>query len=198
MAKVKAKVIVKPGFHLKPKYDLAGLRRRAKGGTSKSVVAELPLTSMIDMFTILVIFLLMNFSATGEIFFIQKNLKLPEASHASPLESAPLITITAQAVTLETQKVGENSISLEETDQNLPQLAAALQQLRALEESIHPNEPFKGAVNIQADESTPLVHIKRVMQTCILEGFTGINFAVRGGENIRDGALKPPVDAEVK
>src|ERR1700733_16253981 len=101
---MKPKTIVKPGYHLKPKYDLRGLREHVKGeGSHKDTTFELPLTSMIDMFTILVIFLLMNFSATGEIFFIQKNVKLPEASHAKPLESAPLISVTAQGVTLEAQ-----------------------------------------------------------------------------------------------
>ena len=152
------------------------------GGGKKGVIVELPLTSMIDMFTILVIFLLMNFSSTGEIFFIQKNIVLPEAMHAHPLESQPLISITTQGVTLETQNVGENPRSMTESDQNLPKLAAALKQIRIMEETIHPNQPFKGSVNIQADEKIPLVYIKRVMQTCITEGWNGINFAVRGGD----------------
>jgi len=177
------KVIIKPGYHIKPKYDLHALREHVKGDHSKGHIAgELPLTSMIDMFTILVIFLLMNFSATGEIFFIQKNLKLPEAVRSKPLESAPLITVTEQGITLETQKVGDNPINLTESDQNLPKLAGALKQLRIMAETIRPNEPFKGHVNIQADEKTPLVYIKRVMQTCITEGWSGIHFAVRDPE----------------
>lgn len=184
--KAKARTIVKPGYHLKPKYDLHGFREHTQSEHKASVVVELPLTSMIDMFTILVIFLLMNFSATGEIFFIQKNLKLPEASHAHPLESAPLITVTATGVTLEAQKVGDNPLTVQENDQNLPKLSAALKQIRIIEETIHPNEPFKGNVNIQADEKTPLIYIKRVMQTCILEGWNGINFAVRGAESMRN------------
>ena len=153
------------------------------GSGKKSVIIELPLTSMIDMFTILVIFLLMNFSSTGEIFFIQKNLVLPTANHAHAIESAPLISVTASGVTLETQKVGDNPISISESDQNLPKLAAALKQIRIMEETIHPGAPFKGSVNIQADEKIPLVYIKRVMQTCITEGWNGINFAVRTGDN---------------
>lgn len=180
-------VIVKPGYHIKPKYDLPATREHCKGGHGKSLpVVELPLTSMIDMFTVLVIFLLMNFSATGEIFFMQKNLKLPEATHAHPLESAPLITVTNQGVVLEAQKVGDNPLMVQENDQNLPKLAAALKQMRIMEETMHPNQPFKGNINIQADERTPLIYIKRVMQTCIVEGWNGINFAVRGAESVRE------------
>lgn len=175
----KHKTVGKPGFHLRPKYDLPMLRRRRTGGGKKSMNAELPLVSMIDMFSILVIYLLMNFSATGEVFFIQKNVKLPQAQHSAPLESAPLISITGNSVILEAEKVGENPMVVTEEDQNLPLLAAALRDLRKLQEQIRPNEKFKGEVNIQADEGTSLVYIKRVMKTCILEGWSGINFAVR-------------------
>jgi len=180
------KTIVTPGYHIKPKYDMRAFRNYVAGqGGSKQTTFELPLTSMIDMFTILVIFLLMNFSATGEIFFIQKNLKLPEASHAKPLESAPLISVTAQGVTLEAQKVGDNPIHLEERDQNLPKLTAALNDIKSFEQQLHPGEEFKGNINIQADEKTPLIYIKRVMQTCILSGWNSINFAVRAAESVR-------------
>jgi len=172
-------IIQKPGYHLHPKYDLEKLREVRAKGSKRTTGAELNLTSMIDMFTIIVIFLLMNFSATGEIFFIQKNIKLPAALNTKPIESAPLITVTADSVTLDAEKVGENPVTLTESDANLPRLAAALKQIRNFQETIHPGEPFNGQVNIQADEKTPLVYIKRVMQTCILEGWTGINFVTR-------------------
>jgi biopolymer transport protein ExbD len=177
------RAIIKPGYHLRPKYDLHGLREHRGTEHKASVVAELPLTSMIDMFTILIIFLLMNFSATGEVFYIQKDLKLPQANFGKPLESAPLITITPTNVIFETEKVGDNPVYLEENDQNLPKLANALKQIRIMEETIHPGQPFVGKVNIQADENTPLVYIKRVMQTCINEGWGGINFAVNASES---------------
>jgi biopolymer transport protein ExbD len=169
----------KPGFHLRPKYDLKALRkRRNQGGGNKISAGDLPLVSMIDMFSILVIYLLMNFSATGEVFFIQKDLKLPEAVHARPLESAPLITVNAGGVTLETEQVGDNPVIVQESNQELPKLAAALREIRKLEEATKPGQPFHGKVNIQADEATPLIYIKRVMQTCMGEGWTGIHFAV--------------------
>lgn len=175
--------VIKPGYHLRPKHDLEYLRKKRTSGAKKMGIPELPLVSMIDMFTILVIFLLMNFSATGEIFFIPKEVTLPEAKHTHPLESAPLITVTATEVILETEPVGDNPITLTESDANLPRLTESLKQLRELSIATRPDQPFKGAINIQADESTPLVYIKRVMQTCIAGGWTTINFAVRGPES---------------
>lgn len=172
------KTVGKPGYHLRPTYDLKALRKRRTSGGAKSLAADLPVVSLIDMFSILVIYLLMNFSATGEVFFIQKDLKLPQAVHAHPLESAPLITVGPQDVTLQTEKVGENPVVVQEANEDLPKLAAALRELRKTEETIKPGQPFRGKVNIQADEDTPLIYIKRVMKTCVVEGWTGIHFAV--------------------
>lgn len=174
-------IIVTPGYHLHPKYDMKKTRERLHGaGAHREADAHLPLTAMIDMFSTLVIFLIMNFSATGEVFFISKDVKLPDAQHSRTMESLPLISITRQGVILEAEKIGDNPVYLQEKDANLPLLKAKLQQIRILTQTIHPDEKFKGEVNIQADVNTPIVYVKRVMNTLISEGWTGINFAVRG------------------
>ncbi len=168
-----------PGYHIHPKYDLKKTREKLHGHKDEGE-AQLPLTAMIDMFSTLVIFLIMNFSATGEVFFISKDVKLPDAQHSRPMESLPLISITNAGVVLEAEKIGDNPVYLEEKDANLPLLKAKLQQIRILMQTIRPDEPFKGQVNIQADVNTPIVYVKRVMNTLISEGWNGINFAVRG------------------
>ena len=170
--------LIKPGYHLRPKYDLNGLRRARTSDSAGHVAGELPLTSMIDMFSILVIYLLMNFSATGEIFFVQKNVILPHALNVNPLESAPLVSVLGDVVALDAQQVGENPLALEENDANLPRLTAALNTLKAQVLAEHPGAPFDGKVNIQAGEETSLVYIKRAMQACVAAGWTQINFVV--------------------
>jgi biopolymer transport protein ExbD len=174
-----------PGYHIRPKYDLRKLREKLWNHQKKEGEAALPLTAMVDMFSVLIIFLIMNFSATGEIFFISKDLKLPAANHGNALESLPLISITKDAVVLEAEKTGDNPVYLEEKDENLPRLRLKLQQLRILGQTIHPDQAFKGEVNIQADVNTPIVYVKRVMNTLISEGWTGINFAVQGSNSER-------------
>ena len=47
-----------------------------------------------------------------------------------------------------------------------------------MEEAIYPDRDFAGRVNLQADENTAVVYIKRVMNTLIESGWTNINFAV--------------------
>ncbi len=173
------RVIAPPGYHIKPKYDLHFLRKKRQKG-HKKFNDGLNLTAMIDMFSILVVFLIMNFSSTGEIFFISKDVKLPEAAHARPIENAPLISIVGNSVTLEAEKLGDNPVYLEEKDANLPRLKSKLQQMRIMAQAVNPGQPFKGQVNVQADVKTPVIYIKRVMNTLISEGWTGVNFAVTG------------------
>ncbi len=173
-----SRIIKTPDNHIRPKWDLHGFRERQTHKGGKSQVMDLNLTPFIDLFSVLVLFLIMNYSATGEVFFISKNLKLPASEHSHPLDSKPLITITNEAVLFDAQEVGANTVHIEEQDQqNMPRLRQALQQARIFQQNLRPNQEFKGEVNIQADESISIVYIKRVMNTLITEGWAGINFA---------------------
>lgn len=84
----------------------------------KSIFAELLLTALIDAFSILVIFLLMSFSSTGEILFMSKDMELPKAFTAEVLERTPVV------------KVEEGQIFLEEKQMTVNELTAALLDLR--------------------------------------------------------------------
>lgn len=172
------RVVKVPGFHLSSKYDLSKTRERLTALESKRKQPGLNLAPMIDIFSMLVIFLLLNFSSTGEIFFISKDLSLPQASHARKLEGLPLLSITQNSIIFEAKNVGKNPVYIEDKQAELPQLRLKLQQIKVLHETIFPDKPFKGEVNIQADESIPLIYVKRVMNVLINEGWTGINFAV--------------------
>ena len=169
-----------PGYHIEPKYDLKGLRKKINHSQGRDFDVVLPLTSMIDMFSMLVIFLLLNFSATGEAFFVNKNIKMPDASNARPLESLPLISITKSSVTLDADVLERDGEDISLRDPEMPGLVAALGRLKALQNNLRSGglKP-KTQINIQADQNTPVLYVKRVMTILINEGFTGINFAVR-------------------
>ncbi len=171
--------LIKPGYHIRPAYDLHGLRNRRNLGQKGHIVGELPLTSLIDMFSILVIYLLMNFSATGEIFFLNKNLILPKAFSTHALTTAPLISIEGSTFVLDApdnyhaSPVRDNSTQLES-------LTAALKAMKATAESqpeLIEERPLR--VNLQADENTPIEFVKRAMNAAFMAGWSGINFVVQ-------------------
>lgn len=135
---------------------------------------------MIDMFSTLVIFLLLNFSATGEAYFVSKNVVIPAAVNARPLETAALVSITRTSVVLDSHVVGSNPTNITEQDWDMPQLRTGLRHLKQLQDNLkEAGLTPKPDINIQADENTPVLRIKRVMNILVQEGFTGINFAVR-------------------
>lgn len=185
MSKKSKNVIGKPGYHLEPLYDLHFLRKKRGYHGKKSGVPELPLVSLIDMFTILVIFLLMNFSTEGQSFFIPKGVKLPLASNGKPLQSAPLLSLSGSQVLLETEKLpGADGLNIAaDINGDLNQIVTNLTSLKQkLTQSLKAGEAFKGQINIQADENFNLDMVKKVMRTCVQNGWGSINFAVRTGE----------------
>jgi len=146
----------------------------------KSGNTGIMLTSLIDVMTILVIFLLMNFSANGEVLYMTKDIKLPDAYHGAMLERAPVISVSAEAVTFDGRMLLSTG-DLEKGDVlNVPELEDALRDEKRRYEQIHandPDHPFRGLVNVQADRRIPFKVIKRVMFACNQSGFGNINFA---------------------
>ena len=155
----------------------------------KQGYASLMLTSLVDMFTIIVIFLLMNFSANGEVLYMSKDIKLPDAYHGAQLERAPVISVSGDSVTFD-GKLLLSTADLEKGDVlNVPELEDALRDEKRRYEQIHandPDHPFKGLVNVQADRRIAFKVIKRVMFACNQSGFGNINFAALS----REGAGK--------
>ena len=149
--------------------------RGKKGG-----YAELMLTSLVDMFTIIVIFLLQNFSASGEILYMSKDIKLPYAVHGAELERAPVIAVSADAVTVDGKQVAATDDLVKRDVLNVPELEDALREEKRRYEQIHQNDlehPFRGLVNVQADKKITFKVIKKVMFACNQSGFGNITFA---------------------
>ncbi len=171
-----------PGNHIKPKYDLDGLRARKEAQKAAKSTPPLPLTSMIDMLSMLVIFLIMNFSEQGDVFFNQKDeVKLPRAENAAPLEGLPLISVLEDRVLLEMpDTVIGKKVSIEDNDlETLLRVRRVLRYVKQKHDAENPGKEFRGAVNIQADTGVESKKIKMVMNALITEQWLEINFAVR-------------------
>src|SRR4030081_2582378 len=115
--------------------------------SKKHGYAGLMLTSLVDMFTIIVIFLLMNFSANGEVLYMSKDIKLPNAYHGAQLERAPVISVSPDAVTFDGRQVAATDDLQKGDVLNVPELEDALRDERRRYETIHAQDaepPFRG------------------------------------------------------
>jgi biopolymer transport protein ExbD len=167
-----------------------------KGRARKSSAQELLITPLIDMFIILVVFLIMNFSATGELVQLSRDIRLPRAETVSELERAPIIQISANTVAIEGVKVGESEEILKDPDLRIPGLTDKLQEMRKVDEMMHPGMPFKGEIIINCDKDVDFKLVRKVMFAAADAGYTKFNYAVlkankaEGGEG--GGAAAPP------
>ena len=156
----------------------------------KNTNYDLNVVPMVDMMTMLVIFLLQQFSATGEVLFMQKDIKLPDAQHGQMIEVAPVVAISASQVVVTGQKVAEVAdLERDSGYLNIPQLEERLRDEKKRWDFIHQNDPdrdknWKGEVNVQADVKVPFRLVKRVMFSAAQAGYFNVNFAALDRGNI--------------
>jgi biopolymer transport protein ExbD len=179
MAPDRHRLITRPGARLKVHVPLHFVASGSSG--KKSGYAELNLTSMVDMLTILVVFLLQTFSASGELLTVQKNIVLPEAQNFTDLEQSPIIAVSKDAVTLDGRPVADaGELNAENTaDWKITKLHDELVTLKNNYKLLHPSEEFKGMVIVQADRNVDFKVIKKVMYSCSMAGYQNVNFAIQ-------------------
>jgi biopolymer transport protein ExbD len=172
--------ITLPGKHLSKR--LATSRVFGKGlHHRKGTFVDLLITPLVDMFVIIVIFLLQNFSANGEILFMSRDITLPEAVNGRDIERSPLVRISNRAVMLEGEEIAVAESLGRDDYWNIPVLEERLRDLKKRYEVLHQADPSGGSkrdINIQADKEVPFQTIKRVMYSCNQAGYLNINFAV--------------------
>lgn len=137
------------------------------------------LTPLVDLFSILVIYLIMNFSSTGEVYFIAKDIKIPEVTKGTPLQSFPLVSIVDNKILFDAMGSNKKSIFVEELSDGVnTRLRETLRLYKKIEEQIVGTASFKGQINIQADKNIDAEEVKKAMRILIEEGWTTINFVV--------------------
>jgi biopolymer transport protein ExbD len=176
----------RPARRFQASKILGGKMQRRRRSTN----ADLNVVPMVDMMTMLVIFLLMQFSATGEVLYIQKDIKLPDARHGQAIEVAPVVAISASQIVVSGQKVAEVADVERSEDFAIPGLEERLRDEKKRWDFIHQNDPdrdrnWKGDVNIQADTKVPFRILKRVMYTAGQAGYFNVNFATLDQSNVQ-------------
>ena len=143
------------------------------------MIAGLTLTSMVDMFSLLVIFLLQTFSTSPELVMVTKGLTLPAAVSGKELEDAPVLSLSAEGVYLDQKFLGPTEQILHEPTV----LMNKLSDLRELWQKSHPNEKFKGEISLQADQNMPSTVVSQFMGMLPTQSYSTVQLAViaRGG-----------------
>ncbi|MCB1691578.1 MAG: biopolymer transporter ExbD [Pseudomonadales bacterium] len=157
-------------------------RRAREEGTRP---ASLNLVSLMDIFTILVFFLMVN-SSDVEVLDTTSAIKLPDSLASERPEERIAIQVSADDVIVQGRKVASVADVMASKDLIIAGLSEEL-SYQAEKRRTRLAEPsaFEGAVTIMGDRELPYELLKRVMLTCQQASFTHIALAVN---RIEDGA----------
>jgi biopolymer transport protein ExbD len=137
--------------------------------------AVLNLVSLMDIFTILVFFLLVN---SGEVQVLPnaKALSLPESLAEMKPKETLVVMVNQREILVQGHRVVDLSQPLPQGTL-LPALRDELQR-HAERSKSSSLEPFKGNITIMGDKGIPYTLLKRVMATCAESEYPRVSLAV--------------------
>lgn len=127
------------------------------------------LTSLVDIMTILLVFLIKSFSVEGQIVSPREDIELPFSVSANTLELHTAVDITRNALFLGDKKVVELSEFANRDTLFIAELFSALENIGHIGNS---------NIMIQSDKYVPYNIIKRVMYTCSRAGIKDFSVLV--------------------
>jgi biopolymer transport protein ExbD len=146
--------------------------KRSKGA------AGINLVSMMDIFTILVFFLLVN-TSDGEILQSHKSVILPESVSEEKPRQTVVILINPENIMIYGKVVASVNGILQEAGNTSPQLQAALvKELDSARAKQRGDEPVSMEATIMGDKAIPYQLLKKVMATVTLAGYQRVSLAV--------------------
>jgi biopolymer transport protein ExbD len=159
-------------------------RGRNKFGTPKST--GLIITSLIDFFSIVVIYLMKSYSAEGSILTNADNLMLPNSiSTVKPKEIHVQIAATSDMVLVDNIPVvpteDVRKISQDNANPVISQLEQKLKATKKTEEDevrLGRLNQMEGVATIQIDKNVDFDVLYKIMNTCASAGYLKMNFAV--------------------
>ena len=165
----------------------------------RAVVAMLSLTAMVDMFTVVAVFLLQNYKTTGEVIQLDEAVSLPKAHAVKELRPSTVVIVSKEQILLDKMVVASFQQVKEQQDWHIDALTQKLNEKFKLladkraaglsgqiKQAVDParagsptNDPEDDhRVTVQADKSIDMLTVKKVMMTLKDAGANQINFAV--------------------
>jgi biopolymer transport protein ExbD len=151
-------------------------RRRSKDSSE----VRLQLTSMMDMFTIILVFLLKTYSTHGQLINPSQYLTLPTSLTQHPPEVGLDVTVSSQRILVNGKPIERmENVAIEEQFL-IPKLQDELLRYANEAEGMERrhNVKFSGKVTIQGDKRLPYRYLMKVMYTCAQSKYPNMRFVV--------------------
>jgi biopolymer transport protein ExbD len=153
-------------------------RRIKRMSRNRTKITKMNLTSLMDVFTILVFFLLVN-SAASEVLDTPKQITLPDSIVESKPRETVVVFVSPERVMVQGESVVlvEDILAME--GQDIEPIARRLSELRDNVIGFRTLVVAESQeITILADKSVPFSVIKKIMSTCTSQGYGRISLAV--------------------
>lgn len=151
-------------------------RRAARNARNKSLV-DLNLVSLIDIFTILIFFLLANASEV-EVLPSTKSVRLPESTAEKAPKETVVVVVSEQDILVQGRKVASVAEAMNAEGDLIESLRAELDYHAGRQLIRKEKEAKTKAVTIMGDKEIPYRLLRKVMVTCARANYADISFAV--------------------
>jgi len=153
-------------------------RRMARLARIRPKLPGMNLTSLMDVFTILVFFLIMN-SGPTEVLDPPKNVELPESVVETKPNETVVINVSSDEVLVQGVPVARVADIMAMGGGDIEPIMARLAELQDRVIGLRTQSVAESpAVTILADKSIPFSVLKQIMSTCTAQGYTRISLAV--------------------
>ena len=156
------------------------LKRMDRGEVKAQTVV---LTSLMDIFIVIVIYLLMNISLGGDVITPPKAIKLPHSVvDTSPRQTVVMIVSDQEVVVQGEQVVTINEVLVSQDD-FIEAVGVRMQQIRESYIGLNDESMANSTeVTILADQSVPFKVLRKLMSTSSSAGYNKISLAVNNKE----------------
>lgn len=165
------------------------LQRQHKRNHGKS---KLSLVSLMDIFTILVFFLMLNASDV-QVLQVNDAVELPESVADTPAQETLLLMVTKDQVLLQGKLIDSTQNLAAQQGQVIDKLISELEYHSQRKGEISEQEKLSQAITIMGDSSIEYTVLKRIMQSCAQAGYTNLALAVENTSNSGSAISAPSV-----
>ena len=144
--------------------------------------ASLNMVSLMDIFTILVFFLLVN-ATNAEVLPTPVNVILPTANSEKPPARNLVIAVNNDNISLQGKPIVSISSAMSNKSKTIKPLFDSLKQLA----SNNKNITITKGVTIMGDKKIPYSLLKKIMLTCAGAEYTNLSFAVNQKSGDKEG-----------
>ena len=158
---------------------LTPIQKRAARNARHGSGLDMNLVSLIDVFTILIFFLLSN---SGVETLPAASVHLPESSAKKDPKETVVVVVNGSEITVDGRKVADVASLASATDDLIPGLKSELDILSARPIAQSENASQAHSVTIMGDKDIPYQLLRKVMYTAAVADYTNVSFAVNRRE----------------